>query len=183
MRSRGFPINSFYFIALNDSGWEVRETGTPQQVSNTWRLTIYFLGFHARTSSIAFFWILWQISKLVSEIIEPRRITCDTALKSWRSIFSMQKFFTPLKIFYTPFFHMPKFFLGIFEKVAIFNSCKKKGGKKLLREVKNLFIEKFEHSAFQRRVARYFTRLSYFWKFHWIRNIFKIEGWFSKMKK
>ena len=41
-----------------------------------------------------FFGILWQISKLISEITKPRRITCDTALKSWRSILFDEKVFS-----------------------------------------------------------------------------------------
>ena len=64
----------------------------------------------------------------LSEITKPRRITCDTALESWRSVLFDEKVFYPPQKFFTPFFAMSKK-IWIFEKVAIFAHGKKEGVK------------------------------------------------------
>ena len=51
-----------------------------------------------------------QISNRCSGINKPRRDTCDTALKSWRSIFFDEKVFYPPQKFLPPFWtHNDKF--------------------------------------------------------------------------
>ena len=50
-------------------------------------------------------------------------------IEAENELFKNQKFFTPLKSFLPPFFHMLKNFFWIFEKVAIFAHGKKEGVK------------------------------------------------------
>ena len=86
-----------------------------------------------------------QNSMKVLKITKPRRITCDTALESWRSILFDEKVFCAPQKFFTPlFFTWVKKFLN-FWKSHNFCSCEKKGGKKLLRGVKNFDFYR-EHS-------------------------------------
>ena len=47
---------------------------------------------------------------------------------------------------------------------AVFSSCQKRGGKKLLEGVKNFFMKKYGPSPFQRRIARISARFSHFLK-------------------
>ena len=86
-----------------------------------------------------------QNSMKLLEITKPHRITCDTALESWRSIHFNEKVFYPPQKFFTPsFLPWANLFVWIFEKVTIF------------------FIKKYASSAFQRRIARSSTNFSYF---------------------
>ena len=108
-----------------------------------------------------------QNSMKLLEITKPRRITCHTALESWRSIlFWWKSFLPPSKVLYLLFFAMSKN-CDFLKNLKKFFAHGKKGGKKLLRGVKNFFIKKYGPLAFQRRVARYSTRLTYFWNQFW----------------
>ena len=68
-------------------------------------------------------------TKLQINVEESRRITCDTAFKSWKSILFDEKFFYLRQKFFTPLFcHEQK--LRLFQKSQKnFCVCQKKGGK------------------------------------------------------
>ena len=71
-----------------------------------------------------------QNSMKVLKITKPRRITCDTALESWRSIiFDEKVFYLPSTIFYPFFFHMSKKTNSNFWKIHQSCSCEKRGVK------------------------------------------------------
>ena len=74
----------------------------------------------------------FQTSNQFLKIIRPRRDTCDTALESWRSIFFDEKVFYP----YFPYTSK----ISVFQKIENFIcGLWKRGGKKLLEEIKNFF--------------------------------------------
>ena len=75
--------------------------------------------------------------------------------------FEMQKFFTPLESFLPPFCHDEILEYWRSSKSSFEHSNAKKGGKKLLHGVKNLFISKSEMSSFS-----WIKNDAFIWKIH-----------------